>query len=123
MFSMRAPGRLQMYRFWRRDLDFNKFSQCDQGASKFVSKTLIVFTLAIALLSQTVVPAKACGPETLDPIFVFEHSPDLPFDEFVKGNMGVLRQTFGRKTLVIAYRYLSGGTFTGDEQTGLVEAL
>jgi len=87
------------------------------------SKPLIVLVLTIALLFQTMVPVKACGPETIDPIFVFDHSPDLPFDEFVKGNIGVLQQTFGRKTLVIAYRYLSGGTFTVDEQTGLVEAL
>jgi hypothetical protein len=85
--------------------------------------TLIVLILTIALIFQTAIPARACGPETIEPIFVFEHSPDLPFDDFVKGNLGVLQQTFGRKTLVIAYRYLSGGTFTGDEQIGLIEAL
>ena len=65
----------------------------------------------------------ACGPETIDPIFVFTDSPDLPFEEFAKGKIGILRSTFGRKTLVIAYRYLNGGTFTEDEQRGLVEAL
>jgi hypothetical protein len=73
------------------------------------NNALVALFLTMALLFQTVVPSKACGPETIDPIFVFEHSPDLPFDEFVKGNMGVLQQSFGRKTLVIAYRYLSGG--------------
>jgi len=91
--------------------------------SRYRAKTLTVLILTIALLFHTTVPSKACGPETMDPIFVFEHSPDLPFDEFVKGNIGVLQQTFGRKTLVIAYRYLSGGTFPADEQTSLVEAL
>src|SRR5262249_29380708 len=55
--------------------------------------------------------------------FVFTHSPDLPFDEFAKGKIGILQPTFGRKTLVIAHRYLSGGTFTEDEQHALIEAL
>ena len=62
-----------------------------------VAKPLIVLILTISLLFQTVVPAKACGPETIDPIFVFEHSPDLPFDEFVKGNIGILQHGFAQK--------------------------
>ena len=79
--------------------------------------------LLIVLLLQTAFPAVACGPETMEPIFVFENSPDLPFDEFAKGKIGILQSTFGRKTLVIAHRYLSGGSFSGDEQIGLVAAL
>jgi len=110
---------------------FRVFRGCTyRRSTKHIKKDLVLaayklinLVLTMALLFQTMVPVKACGPETMDPIFVFENSPDLPFDEFVKGNIGVLQQTFGRKTLVIAYRYLSGGTFTVDEQTGLVEAL
>ena len=84
---------------------------------------LIALILTLVLFAQTSLPAKACGPETIDPIFVFSNSPDLPFEEFAKGKVGILQSTFGRKTLVIAHRYLAGGTFTEDEQRGLVEAL
>ena len=67
--------------------------------------------------------ARACGPESIQPIFVFETSPDLPFAEYARGNLGIVRPSFGRKTLVIAYRYLNGGWFADGEQAALVEAL
>jgi hypothetical protein len=47
--------------------------------------------------------ARACGPESIDPIFVFKTSPDLPFSQYARGNLGIVRPSFGRKTLVIAY--------------------
>jgi hypothetical protein len=79
--------------------------------------------LAIALLLQATPLLFACGPEYIEPIFKFNTSPDLPFDGFAKGNIGILQPTFGRKTLVIAHRYLGGGTYTEDEQHALVAAL
>jgi hypothetical protein len=66
---------------------------------------------------------RACGPSSIDPIFVFKKSPDFPFTQYVHGNLGIVRPTFGRKTLVIAYRYLNGGWFSDDEQSALVAAL
>ena len=83
----------------------------------------MALVLSVALAINMSPLAKACGPETIDPIFVFSYSPDLPFEEFAKGKIGILQSTFGRKTLVIAHRYLEGGTFTEDEQRGLVDAL
>jgi hypothetical protein len=84
-------------------------------------------TLALVLIvSGTVNLAplvKACGPEVIEPVFVFANSPDLPFESFTQGKIGIVKNTFGRKTLVIAYRYLSGGAFTEEEQRALVEAL
>src|SRR2546425_189569 len=79
--------------------------------------------LAIGLLFHSYISAKACGPSYLQPIFVFEGSPDLPLQEFAAGKIGIVRPTFGRKTLLIAYRYLNGGSFAAEEQTALVEAL
>jgi hypothetical protein len=79
--------------------------------------------LALALLLQATPLLLACGPEYILPIFKFTQSPDLPFDGFAKGNIGILQSTFGRKTLVIAHRYLGGGTYTEDEQKALVAAL
>jgi hypothetical protein len=75
------------------------------------------------LLFELTRPAMACGPGFVEPVFVFTDSPDLPFAEFTRGKIGIVQPTFGSKTLVIAYRYLNGGSFTTDEQKALVEAL
>ena len=79
--------------------------------------------LAAVMLLNCLSPVMACGPTFTIPIFVFKESPDLPFEEFVRGNIGIVRPSLGRKTLVIAYRYLNGGSFTGEEQKQLIEAL
>ena len=87
------------------------------------SRDLFGLLLTFALLLQVAPLGKACGPETLQPIFVFENSPDPPFKEFTEGKIGIVQPSFGRKTLVIAYRYLAGGSFSSEEQKALVEAL
>ncbi|HEX3086506.1 MAG TPA: hypothetical protein VHP99_18370, partial [Pyrinomonadaceae bacterium] len=84
---------------------------------------IIVLVLIVSFSIQLASPTKACGPFSIEPIFVFHESPDLPFREFTKGKIGIVKPTFGRKTLVIAYRYLNGGMFSDDEQNALVEAL
>jgi hypothetical protein len=43
-----------------------------------------------ALLLNLHVAASACGPSYLEPIFVFQNSPDLPFEDFVAGKIGVV---------------------------------
>jgi TolA-binding protein len=91
-------------------------------ARRVWSKAMTI-CLCLVLLLNTSLPGKACGPEPLVPIFVFKESPDLPFEDFVSGNIGIVRPGFGRKTFVIAHRYLNGGGFTGDEQRELVDTL
>ena len=84
----------------------------------------VVTALAlIAILLQSHPAANACGPSYLRPIFVFETSPDLPFNEYAAGNIGIIKPSLGRKTLIIAYRYLNGGSFSAGEQKELVSAL
>lgn len=85
-------------------------------------RTLALLLVAL-ILGQVTRRATACGPSVIEPIFVFTESPDLPFENFVSGNLGIVQPTFGRKTLVIAYRYLNGGVFAEDEQKELVKAL
>lgn len=86
-------------------------------------RLILVLGLLGPLLLQVIPPVKACGPFSIEPIFVFHESPDLPFREFAGGKIGIIQPTLGRKTLVIAYRYLNGGMFTDEEQSSLVEAL
>lgn len=83
----------------------------------------IVALMVLATFANFVPLTRACGPESIEPIFVFNTSPDLPFADYARGNLGIVRPSFGRKTLVIAYRYLNGGWFSDDEQTSLIEAL
>ncbi len=83
----------------------------------------LAVTLVVLLLLNYAAPAIACGPWPTEPIFVFKESPDLPFAEFTAGKIGIVRPSLGRKTLVIAYRYLNGGSFTGEEQRELLDAL
>lgn len=79
--------------------------------------------LTALLLLNYAAPAIGCGPWPTEPIFVFENSPDLPFSDFTAGKIGIVRPSLGHKTLVIAYRYLNGGSFTGEEQRELLDAL
>ena len=87
------------------------------------ARQLVALFLATAFIFQFAPSAKGCGPETLQPLFVMQNSPDPPFTPFTQGNVGIVKPSFGRKTLVIAYRYLNGGAFTEAEQEQLVEAL
>ena len=63
---------------------------------------LLAFLLAATLLLNSGSYVRACGPEYTTPIFVFTTSPDIPFKEYAAGKIGIVRPTFGRKTLVIA---------------------
>ena len=86
-------------------------------------KQWVAVILSFTLLDQFTTISRACGPETLEPIYVFTQSPDPPFQGFVNGNIGIVKNTFGKKTLVISYRYLQGGSFSEDERQGLIQAL
>lgn len=79
--------------------------------------------LSLAVMLNCAPLGFACGPETIGPVFVFKDSPDPPFEDFVRGKLGILLPTMGRKTLFIANRYVNGGTFTGEEQQALIDAL
>src|SRR6266480_1826581 len=87
------------------------------------SRRALAVMLAVLFLLNCAPWARACGPSSIEPVFVFHESPDLPFAEFTRGKIGIVQPGFGRKTLVIAYRYLNGGSFNADEQESLVDAL
>ena len=77
---------------------------------------------ALALLLSVLIPiscspvANGCGPSFIEPVFVFKGSPDPPFNEFAGGKIGIVKPEFGRKTLVIAFRYLNDRSFGSEEQ-------
>lgn len=58
----------------------------------------------------------ACGSysETYE---VTSAHPDLPLESFVGGRLGVLQQSYSRRYLIVAYRWLAGYGLTPREQT------
>ena len=61
--------------------------------------------------------AQGCGPDFRADVFVRVNRPDRPA-EYPKGKLGLLQPTFARADLLVAYRYLSGGTLDAEEQKG-----
>ncbi len=84
-----------------------------------MTRRLIAFSLAIILLSGT--SALACGPFTLEAIFVHTVHPTYPLAQFAAGKIGVVQPSYARSYLYTAYRYLSGRSFSPSEQKAMVE--
>ena len=80
-----------------------------------IGRIFIALVLAAALLLP-LPSANACGPFFPEAIFVQVKHPDLPFDRFAAGQLGILQSSYAPSFLVVAYRYLSGGSFSGAEQ-------
>ena len=88
-----------------------------------LGRQFLTFTLFASLLLASLPVALACGPGYLEPVFDFDNWPDPPFREFTSGNIGLVKPTFGRKALFIAYRYANGGSFSSRDQEALIDAL
>ena len=82
--------------------------------SRHYFRSLVALLLAFVLFNS--VSVFACGPFTLSAVFVHTVHPDYPLDRFASGRLGVLQPTYARSYLTVAYRYLSGSSFTPDEQ-------
>jgi hypothetical protein len=76
---------------------------------------------AIALFAGTVAPTAACGPFFTDDVFQFTAHPDLPLKKFAAGQLGVIRGTFARSYLIVAYRYLTEHPLSNREQSDIVK--
>ena len=80
---------------------------------------LVAGLLAFVLLFTATPRVRACGPFTLEAIFVHTVHPGYPMDRFAAGRIGVVQPTYARSYLYVAYRYLYGSSFTPDEQKAL----
>ena len=80
--------------------------------------------LAIALLVTMLFQAPlsfACGPFSVQAVFTFTVHPEYPLEKYAGGEIGVVRPSYARSYLYVAYRYLNGNSFTPTEQNALVE--
>jgi hypothetical protein len=57
----------------------------------------------------------------LEAIFSFTKHPEYPLEKFARGEIGVVKPSFARSYLYVAYRYLKGDSFTQTEQQALVD--
>ncbi|MFN2531273.1 MAG: hypothetical protein ABR555_08250 [Pyrinomonadaceae bacterium] len=63
----------------------------------------------------------ACGPFTLEAIFIHTMHPAYPLERFAKGKLGVLQPTYARSYLYVAYRSLNDTPFNDEEVRSLAE--
>ncbi|HEU4767822.1 MAG TPA: hypothetical protein VFS77_10615 [Pyrinomonadaceae bacterium] len=82
-------------------------------------RRLIAIVLALILLNTTT--ALACGPFTLEAIFVYTVHPSYPLEKFAAGRLGVVQPSYARSYLFVAYRHLTPGYLTDFEQKAMVD--
>jgi hypothetical protein len=81
-----------------------------------------VFAIALLVTVLTQAPLSfACGPFELEAIFSFTKHPDFPLENFARGEIGIVKSSYARSYLYVAYRYLKGNSFTKTEQQALVD--
>ena len=70
-------------------------------------------------------PARSCGPDFPDAVFVKDNGPDLPYSTFAGGRLGVLQSGYRTRHLVVAYDWLTQRPLTPAEQkqAGAVDAM
>jgi hypothetical protein len=71
-------------------------------------KALLALALIVSVSFMLPQRTQACGPFFTDAIFVYSKHPDLPFEKFAAGKLGVLQTGWARSYLVAAYRNLAG---------------
>jgi hypothetical protein len=79
--------------------------------------------LATALLLGSGLPVSACGPFFDDVVFSYKSHPDLPFQRFVGGEVGIIKPGYARSYLVIAYRYLNGKPLSQEEKSAALRLI
>jgi hypothetical protein len=68
-------------------------------------------------------PALACGPYTLDPIFGFTKHGEYPLSDYTSGKLGIVPTSYGRMSLFVSYRYLTGTPLLEAEQKEVARAI
>lgn len=83
-------------------------------------RRIVSLLLPAALVFAAARPALACGPFFMEAIFTHTKHPDMPFDPFARGRLGVLRPSYARTYLAVAYRQLQGVPLNAAERAALV---
>jgi hypothetical protein len=79
------------------------------------SLLLSVFTLLLVLPRNIF----SCGPFFEQATFSYDSHPDFPVSDYIGGKLGILKPSFHRMFLVVAYRNLVNRPFTPSERAAL----
>jgi hypothetical protein len=80
------------------------------------SSLRLLFALSLLFAFFYLAPIVQSCADPGDPFGDFSTHPDVPLEKFAAGSLGILRPSFARSYLVVAYRYASGVPLTRDEQ-------
>ncbi len=87
-----------------------------------VRRAIAIVLAAATLLSSASLWgwSGASGVHSVIALFESHIHPDLPFDQFAAGRLGIIKPTWDRSYLYVAYRYLAGPGFDAPEQKAIV---
>jgi hypothetical protein len=83
-----------------------------------LARSLVSLLLLFALFPQS---AFACGPFSMEAVFVFTVHPAYPLENYARGELGIIQPSYARSYLYAAYRYLNNQPFTSLEQKALTQ--
>jgi tetratricopeptide (TPR) repeat protein len=85
-------------------------------------RTAVIVLLASALLFPPPLWSwsGASGVHSVIALFESHVHPDIPFDKFAAGRLGIIRPTWRRSYLYASYRYLAGPGFDASQQKAMV---
>ena len=84
-----------------------------------MKRRIVRSVVAIAASFGLLIPppaAQACGPYFTEAIFIQTKHPDLPFEKYAGGELGIVRPSYARSYLVVAYRFFAGKGLSASEQ-------
>ncbi len=90
---------------------------------KNMTRFFVSLILVFGFLFNSLIPAKACGPFTVEPLFSFTKHGEYPLGGYVNGKVGVVPNTYGRISLFVFYRQLTNKPLSGGDQKQVVEAV
>lgn len=85
-------------------------------------RRLVKSLAALVLITLSInTTALACGPFSVESVFVFTVHPAFPLERYARGEIGVVQPSYARSYLVVAYRHLANKPFSVQEQQTLAE--
>jgi hypothetical protein len=94
--------------------------QTEGAAMKWKAlRNILIVLLGVFIMFAPNRHTRSCGPFLSFPVLTFSSHPDMPLSNYAAGKLSVLQPGYARSYLVVAYRYLSGNTFTPQEQVQL----
>jgi hypothetical protein len=81
---------------------------------------VVIVCAAALLVASPVWRSGASGIQTMVTLFESRVHPDLPLDRFAAGRLGIIKPTWDRSHLYVAYRYLTGRGLDAAEQKAML---